>query len=159
VLISVGSYSNADDADNPLEKNRANILECNPDGSNLQIYAHGIRNPVFLAFDPKTKDLWTTVNERDGLGDNLVPVTLLMCNEVVFTVGRGGTWAYQDPRPTGKHPELKDRVITPDVLLQPHNASVGIAFYDGNSSRRRSRVIFSLLNMAHGTRVFAPDTK
>jgi glucose/arabinose dehydrogenase len=132
MLISVGSFSNADDADNPLETNRANILECNPDGSDLQIYAYGIRNPVFLAFDPKTKNLWTTVNERDGLGDNLVP-------DYITHVQRGGfygwPWWYmgghQDPRLTGKHPELKDKVITPDVLLQPHNASVGLAFYDG----------------------------
>ena len=132
MLISVGSFSNADDADDPLEKNRANILECNPDGSDLQIYAYGIRNPVFLAFDPKTNNLWTTVNERDGLGDNLVP-------DYITHVQRGGfygwPWWYmgghQDPRLAGKHRELKDRVITPDVLLQPHNASVGIAFYDG----------------------------
>jgi hypothetical protein len=48
-----------------VETNRTNILECNPDGSDLQIYDYGIRNPVFLAFDPKTKNLWTRVNERD----------------------------------------------------------------------------------------------
>jgi glucose/arabinose dehydrogenase len=84
------------------------------------------------AFDPKTKNLWVTVNERDGLGDNLVP-------DYITHVQRGGfygwPWWYmgghQDPRLVGKHPELKDKVITPDVLLQPHNASVGIAFYDG----------------------------
>ncbi len=132
ILISVGSFSNADDADNPLEKNRANILEANPDGSDLQVYAYGIRNPSFMAFDPKTKNLWMTVNERDGLGDNLVP-------DYITHVQRGGfygwPWWYmggrQDPRLAGKHPELKDKVITPDILLQPHNASVGIAFYDG----------------------------
>lgn len=132
MLIAIGSFSNADDADQPSEKNRANILECNPDGSDLQIYAYGIRNPSFMAFDPKTKNLWTTVNERDGLGDNLVP-------DYVTHVQRGGfygwPWWYmgghQDPRLAGKHPELKDKVITPDVLLQPHNASVGLAFYDG----------------------------
>jgi glucose/arabinose dehydrogenase len=85
-----------------------------------------------LAIDPKTKNLWTTVNERDGLGDNLVP-------DYITHVQRGGfygwPWWYmgghQDPHLTGKHPELKDKVITPDVLLQPHNVSVGIAFYDG----------------------------
>lgn len=132
MLISVGSFSNADDADQPSEKHRANILECNPDGSDLQIYAYGIRNPVFLAFDPKTKNLWTTVNERDGLGDNLVP-------DYITHVERGGfygwPWWYmgghQDPRLIEKHPELKFRVITPDVLLQPHGAPVGFAFYDG----------------------------
>ncbi|HWZ98305.1 MAG TPA: PQQ-dependent sugar dehydrogenase [Candidatus Dormibacteraeota bacterium] len=132
ILISVGSFSNADDADNPLEKNRANILEVNPDGSDLQVYAYGIRNPSFMAFDPKTKNLWMTVNERDGLGDDLVP-------DYITHVQRGGfygwPWWYmgghQQPGLEGKHPELRDKVITPDVLLQPHNASVGIAFYDG----------------------------
>jgi glucose/arabinose dehydrogenase/mono/diheme cytochrome c family protein len=132
ILISVGSFSNADDADNPLEKNRANILEANPDGSDLEVYAYGIRNPSFMAFDPKTKNLWMTVNERDGLGDNLVP-------DYITHVQRGGfygwPWWYmgghQEPGLEGKHPELRDKVITPDVLLQPHNASVGIAFYDG----------------------------
>jgi glucose/arabinose dehydrogenase len=132
MLITIPSYSNADDADGPLEKNRANILECNLDGSDVHVYAYGIRNPSFLAFDPKTNDLWATVNERDGLGDNLVP-------DYITHVQRGGfygwPWWYmgghQDPRLAGKHPELKDKVITPDVLLQPHNASVGLAFYDG----------------------------
>lgn len=132
ILISVGSFSNAGDADERLETNRANILECNPDGSDLQIYAYGIRNPSFMAFDPRTKNLWMTVNERDGLGDNLVP-------DYITHVQRGGfygwPWLYmgghQEPRLANKHPELKDKVITPDVLLQPHNASVGIAFYDG----------------------------
>ena len=132
ILISVGSFSNADDADNPLEKNRANILEANPDGSDLKVYAYGIRNPSFMAFDPKTKNLWMTVNERDGLGDNLVP-------DYIAHVQKGGfygwPWWYmgghQEPGLEGKHPELRDKVITPDVLLQPHNASVGITFYDG----------------------------
>jgi glucose/arabinose dehydrogenase/mono/diheme cytochrome c family protein len=132
ILISVGSFSNADDADNSLEKNRANILECNPDGSDLRIYAYGIRNPSFMAFDPKTKNLWMTVNERDGLGDNLVPDYITHVQRDGFY---GWPWWYmgghQDPRLTGKHPELKDKVIAPDVLLQPHNASVGIVFYDG----------------------------
>jgi glucose/arabinose dehydrogenase len=132
ILIAVGSFSNADDADNPLEKNRANILECNPDGSDLRIYAYGIRNPSFMAFDPKTKNLWMTVNERDGLGDNLVPDYITHVQRNGFY---GWPWWYmgghQDPRLAGKHPELKDKVITPDVLLQPHNASVGIVFYDG----------------------------
>lgn len=133
ILISVGSFSNADDADNnPLEKNRANILEINPDGSDLQIYASGIRNPSFMAIDPRTKKLWVTVNERDGLGDNLVPDYITHVQRSGFY---GWPWWYMgghpDPRLAGKHPELKDKVITPDVLLQPHNASVGITFYDG----------------------------
>jgi glucose/arabinose dehydrogenase len=132
MLVTVPSFSNADDADGPLEKNRAKIFECNPDGSDVKIFAYGIRNPSFMSIDPKTNNLWITVNERDGLGDNLVP-------DYITHVQRGGfygwPWWYmgghQDPRLAGKHPELKDKVITPDVLLQPHNASVGLAFYDG----------------------------
>ncbi|HET9389881.1 MAG TPA: PQQ-dependent sugar dehydrogenase [Steroidobacteraceae bacterium] len=132
ILISVGSFSNADDADNPLEKNRANILEVKPDGSDLQVYAYGIRNPSFMAYDPKTKNLWMTVNERDGFGDDLVPDYITHVKQGGFY---GWPWWYmgghQDPRLAGKHPELKDKVVRPDVLLQPHNASVGITFYDG----------------------------
>lgn len=132
MLVTVPSFSNADDADGPLEKNRAKIFECNPDGSDVKIFAYGIRNPSFMSIDPKTNNLWITVNERDALGDNLVP-------DYITHVQRGGfygwPWWYmgghQDPRLAGKHPELKDKVITPDVLLQPHNASVGLAFYDG----------------------------
>ena len=132
ILISVGSFSNAGDADESLETNRASILECNPDGSDLKIYAYGIRNPSFMAFDPTTNNLWMTVNERDGLGDNLVPDYITHVERDGFY---GWPWWYmgghQEPRLANKHPELKDKVITPDVLLQPHNASVGIAFYDG----------------------------
>jgi glucose/arabinose dehydrogenase len=132
MLVTVPSFSNADDADGPLEKNRARIFECNPDGSDVKIFAYGIRNPSFMSIDPKTSNLWITVNERDGLGDNLVP-------DYITHVERGGfygwPWWYmgghQDPRLAGRHLELKDMVITPDVLLQPHNASVGLAFYDG----------------------------
>ena len=132
MLVTVPSFSNADDADGPLEKNRAKIFECNPDGSDVKIFAYGIRNPSFMSIDPKTSNLWITVNERDGLGDNLVP-------DYITHVERGGfygwPWWYmgghQDPRLAGRHLELKDKVITPDVLLQPHNASVGLAFYDG----------------------------
>jgi glucose/arabinose dehydrogenase len=132
MLIAIGSFSNADDADQPSETNRADILECNPDGSDLQIYAYGIRNPSFLALDPTTNILWTTVNERDGLGDNLVPDYITHVERSGFY---GWPWWYmgghQDPRLACKHPELKDKVLAPDVLLQPHNASVGLAFYDG----------------------------
>jgi glucose/arabinose dehydrogenase len=108
------------------------VLEVNPDGTGLRIYASGIRNPSAMAFSPKTGELWTSVNERDGLGDNLVPDYITHVQEGGFY---GWPWWYignhQDPRQAGKHPELKDRVITPDVMLQPHNASLEIAFYEG----------------------------
>jgi glucose/arabinose dehydrogenase/cytochrome c5 len=134
MFVAVGSASNVDDPDiTPNEKNRADILEFNPDGSEMQVYAYGIRNAgAGLAINPKTKELWCSVNERDGLGDNLVPDYITHVEEGGFY---GWPWWYigshQDPRHAGKHPELKDKVLVPDVLLQPHNASLQMAFYEG----------------------------
>lgn len=134
MLVSVGSRSNVDDADNnPGEVNRADVLEFNPDGSGQRIFASGIRNCVGEAIQPETGDLWCSTNERDLLGDNLPPDYITHVQEGGFY---GWPWYYtgghQDPRHKGKHPELKDKVIVPDVLLQPHNASLEIAFYEGN---------------------------
>jgi glucose/arabinose dehydrogenase len=130
MFVSVGSQENVDDT--PAEKNRAAILEYNPDGSGLRIYASGIRNAVGLAVNLKTGELWCSVNERDGLGNNLVPDYITHVQEGGFY---GWPWLYmgghQDPRLPGTHPELKDKVITPDVILQPHNASLQMTFYDG----------------------------
>jgi glucose/arabinose dehydrogenase len=133
MLVGVGSGSNVDDPDTtPAEKNRADVLAADPDGSHMRVYAYGIRNPVGLAVNPKTGELWVSVNERDGLGDNLVPDYITHVQEGGFY---GWPWWYmgghQDPRHAGKHPELKDKVITPDVILQPHNASLELTFYDG----------------------------
>jgi glucose/arabinose dehydrogenase len=133
MFVSVGSASNVDDSDtHPGEKNRADILEFNPDGSGQRIFAAGIRNPVGLAINPTTGELWCSVNERDALGDNLVPDYITHVQDGGFY---GWPWwytgAHQDPRHAGKHPELKDKVIVADVLLQPHNASLEITFYDG----------------------------
>ena len=134
MLVSVGSASNADDPDTtPAEHDRADILEFNPDGTGMRVYAYGIRNAGSgIAFNPKTGELWCSVNERDGLGDDLVPDYI---THVVPGGFYGWPWYYigdhQDPRLRGKHPELKDKVIVPDVLLQPHNASLGFTFYEG----------------------------
>jgi glucose/arabinose dehydrogenase len=133
MLVGVGSGSNVDDPDTtPAEKNRADVLAANPDGSNMRVYAYGIRNPVGLAINPLTGELWVSVNERDGLGDNLVPDYITHVQQGGFY---GWPWWYmgehQDPRHQGKHPELKEKVITPDVILQPHNASLELTFYDG----------------------------
>ncbi|HJQ78494.1 MAG TPA: PQQ-dependent sugar dehydrogenase, partial [Lacipirellulaceae bacterium] len=132
LYVAVGSRSNADD--DKSETRRANILAFDPDGKNERIFAYGIRNPVGLATHPKTGQLWTSVNERDGLGDNLVPDYITYVEEGGFY---GWPWYYlgrnQDPRHEGKHPELKDKVIVPDVLLQSHMASLDLTFYDGDA--------------------------
>jgi glucose/arabinose dehydrogenase len=134
MFVAVGSASNVDDPDStPDEKNRADILEFNPDGSGMRVYAYGIRNAGGgLAINPTTGALWCSVNERDGLGDNLVPDYITHVEEGGFY---GWPWWYigshQDPRHEGKHPELRDKVIVPDVLLQPHNASLEMLFYQG----------------------------
>jgi len=134
MYVSVGSRSNDDDTDNnSAEHHRADILEFNPDGSGLRVYAWGIRNAVGIAVNPMTGELWASVNERDGLGDNLPPDYITHIQENGFY---GWPWyyigAHPDPRHAGKHPELKDRVIVPDVLVQPHNASLEMTFYQGS---------------------------
>ncbi|HTM55151.1 MAG TPA: sorbosone dehydrogenase family protein [Pirellulales bacterium] len=133
MYVSVGSRSNADE-DGKDETRRAMILAFDPDGKNERVFASGIRNPVGLATHPKTGQLWTSVNERDGLGDNLVPDYITHVEEGGFY---GWPWYYlgphQDPRHKGKHSELKDKVIVPDVLLQSHMASLDLAFYDGDA--------------------------
>jgi glucose/arabinose dehydrogenase len=131
MFVSVGSKSNNDD--NEAERRRADILVFNPDGSGEKVYASGIRNPVGLAIHPQTGQLWASVNERDGLGDHLVPDYVTHVQEGGFY---GWPWYYigdhQDPRYPGKHPELRDKGIVPDVLLQSHSASLDMTFYTGN---------------------------
>jgi glucose/arabinose dehydrogenase len=132
MYVAVGSASNDDDTDtHPGEKNRADILACDPANCELQVYASGIRNAGGgIAVNPQTDELWCSVNERDALGDNLVPDYITHVQEGGFY---GWPWwymgAHQDPRQPGKHPELKDKTIVPDVLLQPHNASLELTFY------------------------------
>jgi glucose/arabinose dehydrogenase len=134
MFVAVGSGSNVDDPDtHPGEKNRADILACDPEHCVLTVYAYGIRNAGGgIATNPLTGELWCSVNERDGLGDNLVPDYITHVQEGGFY---GWPWWYmgghQDPRQQGKHPELKDKVILPDVLLQPHIASLEFTFYQG----------------------------
>jgi glucose/arabinose dehydrogenase len=133
MFISVGSASNVDDPDtHPGEFHRANVLEYSPDGKFVKIYASGIRNCVGEAINPTTGQLWCSTNERDRLGDNLVPDYITHVQEDGFY---GWPWWYmgghQDPRLVGKHPELKSKVITPDVILQPHFASLELSFYTG----------------------------
>ncbi|MGA8271845.1 MAG: PQQ-dependent sugar dehydrogenase [Candidatus Sulfotelmatobacter sp.] len=134
LFVAVGSGSNVDDPDtHPREKNRADILVCDPTNCVLTVYAYGIRNAGGgIEVSPQTGELWCSVNERDALGDNLVPDYITHVQEGGFY---GWPWwymgAHQDPRHQGKHPELKDKAIVPDVLLQPHNASLEFTFYEG----------------------------
>ncbi len=145
--ISVGSHSNvppATDADpDPLEFHRADILIADPvalnqDGKDLKVYASGIRNGSGIAVDPHTGELWTSVNERDELGDNIPPDYITHVQEGGFY---GWPWYYTgghpDPRFPGKHPDLKDKVIVPDVLMEPHDASLNITFYEAKQFPRQ----------------------
>ena len=134
LFVAVGSASNIDNPDtHPTEFHRANILQFTPEGKFVQVYASGIRNPVGIAINPATGQLWCSVNERDNLGNNLPP-------DYITSVQPGGFYGWPfyyigdhpDPRLNGAHPELADKVITPDVLLQPHNASLEMMFYEGN---------------------------
>jgi glucose/arabinose dehydrogenase len=126
LYVSVGSQSNADPEDPP----RATIQVMNPDGSDRRTYASGLRNPVGLAFNPVTKLLYTTVNERDGLGDDLVPDYLTAVQPNQFY---GWPYAYlganPDPR-LPRQPALERRTVVPDVLFQAHSAALGLVFYD-----------------------------
>ncbi len=134
IYITVGSGSNVQEHGAENEIRRANILEIDPDGSHERIYASGLRNPVGLAWAPGTRTLWTAVNERDGLGDDLVP-------DYLTSVRDGGFygWPYSyfgqhiDPRLEGQHPELVAQALVPDVPLGSHTASLGLAFYTGRA--------------------------
>lgn len=138
MFVSVGSKSNV--SDDEVEKRRARIFEFDPEGKNEKVYAWGIRNPVGIAIDPQTGALWTSVNERDGLGDDLVPDYITKVKEGGFY---GWPWFYlssaQDPRHPGTHPELAATVITPDVLLQSHSASLALTFYNATQFPERYR--------------------
>jgi glucose/arabinose dehydrogenase len=133
MFVSVGSHSNVDDTDNnQAEFHRADVLEFTPEGQHERVYASGIRNCVGIAVQPRTGEVWCSTNERDGLGGNLPPDYITHVQDGGFY---GWPWYYigghQDPRHKGKHPELKDKVIVPDVLLQPHYASLEMTFYNG----------------------------
>lgn len=131
IYISVGSASNVGEYGMDKEDRRAAILEINPDGSGEQIYASGLRNPVGMDWNPVTGELWTAVNERDKLGNNLVP-------DYITSVKKGGWygWPYsyfgqiKDPRwEDAPHNDLVEKSIMPDVPVGPHTASLGFTFY------------------------------
>jgi glucose/arabinose dehydrogenase len=116
------------------ETDRAGVLAFDPDGKNQKMFATGIRNCVGLAIHPATGDLYCSTNERDGLGDDLVPDYVTRVREGAFY---GWPWFYigdhGDPRRAGERPDLKDKVTVPDVLIQAHSASLGLTFYNGGA--------------------------
>ena len=130
IYVSVGSASNVMEHGPKEDEGRALILEINPDGSGRRVYASGLRNPVGLAWQPGRPVLWTAVNERDELGDDLVPDYMTSVREGGFY---GWPYAYsgqnEDPRRQGERPDLVKKAITPDVALGAHSASLGLAFY------------------------------
>jgi glucose/arabinose dehydrogenase len=137
MYIAVGSQSNNNAGE---DCRRAAILEFNPDGSGYRVFASGIRNPVGLALQPGTDVLWTSINERDNLGDDLVP-------DYATSVKEGGFygWPYSyigrnyDPRYVGAFPDLVNRAIVPDVLIPAHSAALGMTFYTGTRFPQRYR--------------------
>jgi glucose/arabinose dehydrogenase len=153
MLVSVGSASNDGEgmasppgglpswsSEHPLgaswgsETDRADVLTFDPEGKRAGVFATGIRNCVGLAVHPTTGDLYCSTNERDGMGDNLVPDYVTRVREGGFY---GWPWFYiggnEDPRHAGERPDLKGKVSVPDVLVQAHSASLGVTFYDGNA--------------------------
>ncbi|NER93829.1 MAG: sorbosone dehydrogenase family protein [Symploca sp. SIO1B1] len=141
LYVSIGSRSNVDEEPLP----RASVQEMNLDGSNQQTFAYGLRNPVGLDFHPTTGELYTTVNERDGMGDDLVPDYFTRIRQGEFY---GWPYAYLtpnllEPRQTSngqsKRPDLVAQTQTPDVLFQAHSAALGLQFYDGATFPQKYR--------------------
>ncbi len=143
LFVSVGSASN--DASGAAsvaarllgglwdrEKDRADVLAFDPEGGHKRIFASGLRNCSGLTVQPSNGALWCVVNERDGLGDDLPPD---FATRVVEGAFYGWPWyyigAHPDPRHNGERPDMAGRVMTPDVLIQPHSAPLGIVFYEG----------------------------
>jgi glucose/arabinose dehydrogenase len=131
MYVSIGSRSN--DSDNAAEADRARIFEFNPDGSGQKVYAWGVRNAVGIAFRPGSHELWMSTNERDEIGEDLPPDYISSVRPAGFY---GWPWFYignhVDPHHKGKHPELADKVIVPDLLVEAHSATLNLCFYTGD---------------------------
>jgi glucose/arabinose dehydrogenase len=112
------------------ETNRAAVLVFDPDGKNRRVFASGIRNCVGMAIEPRRGELWCSTNERDQLGDDLVPDFVTRVQEQAFY---GWPWYYlganEDPRHRGERPDLKGKITVPDVLIQAHSAAMHLVFY------------------------------
>lgn len=130
IYVTVGSSSNEAEHGMQEEVRRANILEINPDGSGERVYASGLRNPQGMGWAPGSNTLWTSVNERDELGDDLVPDYLTSVKEGGFYGWPFSYWgSHEDPRMKDKQqPDMVKKAIVPDVDLGAHTASLGLAF-------------------------------
>lgn len=141
LYITVGSQTNADEGGlDSREPQRASILECNPDGNGVRIFASGLRNPNGMDWIQENGTLWAVVNERDQLGDDVPPDYL---TSVVKDGFYGWPFSYfgkhEDPRHKGKRPDLVAKAIVPDVALGAHTASLGLVFYRGSAFPARYR--------------------
>jgi glucose/arabinose dehydrogenase len=134
LYVTVGSGSNVGEHGPDNEVHRANILEINPDGSGLRIVASGLRNPNGLGYEPTTHALWTVVNERDMLGNDLTPDYFTHVVDGGFYGWPYSYWgSHVDTRVTPQRPDLVAKAITPDYSLGSHVAPLGLAFYDGTA--------------------------
>jgi glucose/arabinose dehydrogenase len=115
------------------ETDRAVVLAFDPEGKNRRVFASGIRNCVGMAIEPQSGDLWCSTNERDQLGDDLVPDFVTRVRQGAFY---GWPWYYlgqnQDPRHRGERPDLRGKITVPDVLIQAHSAAMHMAFYEAD---------------------------
>lgn len=134
IYIAVGSATNIADQGMDKELLRANILEINPDGSGMRVYASGLRNPMGMGWAPGTKTLYTVVVERDFLGDELVPDYFTSVKENGFY---GWPWTYFgqniDDRVKEPQPDLVKKAIVPDVNMGAHTTNMGLSFYTGKT--------------------------
>lgn len=152
MFVAIGSVSNADETLIPrspaeireweakhgvgsawgIEQDRAEVAVADPDGESVRAYATGLRNCVGMAIQPETGMPWCAVNERDQFGNNMIPDFVTSVRQNGFY---GWPWyyigAHEDPLHKGERPDLAAKVITPDVLIQPHSAPLSLAFYEG----------------------------
>jgi glucose/arabinose dehydrogenase len=140
MFVSVGSATNVMTGVDPsAEQGRAAVLSFTPEGQDRRIYASGLRNCSGEAIQPSTGTLWCAVNERDGLGDDLPPDFATSVREGGFY---GWPWFYIGDHPDPRHSGAASRpVVVPDVLIQPHSAPLGIAFYDRTAFPRSGALL------------------
>jgi len=129
LYVTVGSASNVGEYGMEHEARRAVVLEIDPDGGNRRIFAHGLRNPNGLDWEPASGALWAAVNERDNIGDDLAPDYITSVREGAFYGWPYSYWGSNpDPRMAKERPDLVRAAVAPDYALGAHTASIGLAF-------------------------------